>query len=193
MNIILFGPPGAGKGTQADKLVKKFGLIQLSTGDMLRAAIEKGTKLGIEAKAIMDNGELVSDDIIIGMIEEKLKEESLSNGFIFDGFPRNIEQAKALDILLEDLNRKLDSVIEISVKDEILVDRIINRAKETKDSRSDDNADVLAKRLKVYHKNTEKIIPYYKKKGKLVKVDGMNSIDEVSQEIESNLKLNIQS
>ena len=112
MIIILFGPPGAGKGTQADNLVKKFGLIQLSTGDMLRAAIEKGTKLGVEAKTVMDKGELVSDQIIIGMIKEKLKEEAQSKGFIFDGFPRNIEQAKALDILLNELNKKLDQVIE---------------------------------------------------------------------------------
>ena len=112
MIIILFGPPGAGKGTQADNLVKKFGLIQLSTGDMLRAAIEKGTKLGIEAKAVMDNGELVSDHIIIGMIKERLKEKSEGNGFIFDGFPRNIEQAKALDNLLENLNKKIDSVMK---------------------------------------------------------------------------------
>ena len=191
MIIILFGPPGAGKGTQADNLVKKFGLMQLSTGDMLRAAIEKGTKLGIEAKAVMDNGELVSDHIIIGMIKERLKEKSEGNGFIFDGFPRNIEQAKALDNLLENLNKKIDSVIEISVNDEILIDRIKNRAKEMKDARSDDNADVLEKRLKVYHKNTEKIIPHYQKKGKLVTVDGMKSIDEVSHEIEANLKLNI--
>ena len=191
MIIILFGPPGAGKGTQANNLVKKFGLMQLSTGDMLRAAIEKGTKLGIEAKAVMDNGELVSDHIIIGMIKERLKEKSEGNGFIFDGFPRNIEQAKALDNLLENLNKKIDSVIEISVNDEILIDRIKNRAKEMKDARSDDNADVLEKRLKVYHKNTEKIIPHYQKKGKLVTVDGMKSIDEVSHEIEANLKLNI--
>ena len=191
MIIILFGPPGAGKGTQSDNLVKKFGLIQLSTGDMLRGAIEKGTKLGLEAKAVMDSGELVSDHIIIAMIEQKLKEKSESNGFIFDGFPRNIEQAQALDILLENLNKKLDSVIEISVNDEILIDRIKNRAKEMKDARSDDNADTLAKRLKVYHINTEKIIPHYKKMGKLVTVDGMKSIDEVSQEIENNLNLNI--
>ena len=191
MIIILFGPPGAGKGTQANNLVKKFGLMQLSTGDMLRAAIEKGTKLGIEAKAVMDNGQLVSDHIIIGMIREKLKEKSESNGFIFDGFPRNIEQAKALDILLENLNKKLDSVIEISVNDEILIDRIKNRAKEMKDARSDDNAEVLGKRLKVYHNNTGKIIPHYQKQGKLVTVDGMKSIDEVSEEIEKKLNLNI--
>ncbi len=189
MIIILFGPPGAGKGTQADNLVKKFGLIQLSTGDMLREAIEKGTQLGIEAKAVMDRGELVSDQIIIGMIKEKLKEKSGSKGFIFDGFPRNIEQAKALDVLLDNLNKKLDKVIEISVNDEILIDRIKNRAKEMKDARSDDNADVLVKRLKVYHQNTEKIIPHYSKQGKLVKVDGMNSINEVGQEIEKNLKI----
>ena len=192
-NVILFGPPGAGKGTQAYNLVKKFGLIQLSTGDMLRAAIEKGTKLGVEAKTVMDKGELVSDQIIIGMIKEKLKEEAQSKGFIFDGFPRNIEQAKALDILLNELNKKLDRVIEISVNDEILIDRIKGRAQEMKGARSDDNADVLVKRLKVYHQNTEEIIPYYSKQGMLVKVDGMNSIEEVSEEIENNLKSSTQS
>ena len=187
MIIVLFGPPGAGKGTQAENLVKKFGLIQLSTGDMLRGAIQKGTKLGIEAKAVMDRGELVSDNIIIGMIEEKLKEKSETNGFIFDGFPRNIEQAKALDKLLETLDKKLNKVIEISVKDEILLDRINSRSKEMKDARSDDNEEVLVKRLQIYHQNTEKIIPYYIEQGKLVKIDGMNTIDEVSQEIEKNI------
>ncbi len=190
MIIVLFGPPGAGKGTQADNLVKKFGLIQLSTGDMLRGAIQSGTKLGLEAKAVMDRGELVSDNIIIGMIKEKLKEKSENNGFIFDGFPRNMEQAIALDKLLENLGKKLNRVIEISVNDEILIDRIKIRAKQMKDARSDDNEEVLVKRLKVYHQNTEEIIPYYIKQGKLVKINGMNSIDEVSQEIEKHLKLN---
>ena len=188
MIIILFGPPGAGKGTQADNLVKKYGLKQLSTGDMLRGAIEKGSELGLVAKAVMDKGELVSDQIIIQMIKEKLKEKSESSGFIFDGFPRNTEQAQALDSLLKDLNMQIDLVIEISVKDEILIDRIKTRAKEMKDVRSDDNAEVLVNRLKVYHQNTKKIIPYYSNQGKLTKVNGMGSIEKVSEEIEEKLK-----
>ena len=188
MIIILFGPPGAGKGTQADNLVKKFGLIQLSSGDMLRRAIETGTAFGIKAKTVMDKGELVSDEIIVGMIRERLKEGTGSSGFILDGFPRNVQQAIALDTLLENLNLTLDLVIEIAVKDDALIDRIKMRAKETKGARTDDNAEVLAKRLKVYHKNTEKIIPYYKEKKKLTKVDGMKNIDKVSQEIERRLR-----
>ena len=184
MIVILFGPPGAGKGTQAENLVKKFGLVQLSTGDMLRAAIKEGTTLGIEAKSVMDRGELVSDTIIIGMIKEKISEKSDSGGFILDGFPRNLEQAKSLDNLIRELGKDLDLVIEISVNDEILIDRIKSRINEMKVARSDDNAEVLAKRLKVYHQNTKEIIPYYSNQGKLVRVDGMKSIEEVSSEIE---------
>ena len=184
MIIILFGPPGAGKGTQAKKLVDKHNLMQLSTGDMLRDAIAKGSDLGIKAKAIMDRGELVSDKIIISMISEKIRGNK-GSGFIFDGFPRNLEQAKALDEMLDELNLSLDLVIEIVVKDEVLINRIEKRARESQHARSDDNEEVLKNRLNVYHESTEKIKPYYLGQKKLVKIDGIRSIEQVSNEIES--------
>ena len=186
MIIILFGPPGAGKGTQAEKLVGKFNLKQLSTGDMLREAINRGSELGRRAKAIMDTGELVSDEIILSMISEKL-ENSDGSGFIFDGFPRNLQQATALDEILNKLELRLDIVIEIVVKDDVLISRIENRVRESKNARSDDNEEVLKNRLNVYHQNTEMIKPYYLEKGKLVKIDGMRSIEEVSSDIEGHL------
>ncbi len=186
MIIILFGPPGAGKGTQAEKLVEKFNLKQLSTGDMLREAINRGSELGRRAKAIMDRGELVSDEIILSMISEKL-ENSDDSGFIFDGFPRNLQQATALDEILNKLELRLDIVIEIVVKDDVLISRIENRVRESKNARSDDNEEVLKNRLNVYHQNTEMIKPYYLEKGKLVKIDGMRSIEEVSSDIEGHL------
>ena len=186
MIIILFGPPGAGKGTQAEKLVDKFNLKQLSTGDMLREAINRGSELGRRAKAIMDRGELVSDEIILSMISEKL-ENSDDSGFIFDGFPRNLQQATALDEILNKLELRLDIVIEIVVEDDMLISRIENRVRESKDARSDDNEEVLKNRLNVYHQNTEMIKPYYLEKGKLVKIDGMRSIEEVSSDIEGHL------
>ncbi len=186
MIIILFGPPGAGKGTQAEKLVDKYNLKQLSTGDMLREAITKGSELGKKAKSIMDRGELVSDEIILSMIREKLEQRD-SNGYIFDGFPRNLEQAKALDEILYDLRLSLDLVVEIVVKDDVLISRIENRARESKKARSDDNAQVLKNRLNVYHQSTEMIKPYYLEKKKLVKIDGMRSIEKVSGDIEGHL------
>ena len=184
MIIILFGPPGAGKGTQAERLVNKYNLIQLSTGDMLRDAIVKGSELGIKAKAIMDKGELVSDEIIISMIREKIQ-GSEAKSFIFDGFPRNLEQAKALDEMLDELNLSLDLVIEIVVEDEVLINRIEKRARESQHARSDDNEEVLKNRLNVYHESTEKIKPYYLGQKKLFKIDGIRSIEQVSNEIES--------
>ena len=186
MIIILFGPPGAGKGTQAQILVERYNLKQLSTGDMLREAIKEGSDLGKEAKAIMDRGELVSDEIILSMIKEKL-ENVESQGFIFDGFPRNLEQARALDEILHELKLELDLVIEIVVKDEVLISRIENRARKSKDARSDDNAEVLKKRLRVYHQSTEMIKPYYLEKKKLVKIDGMGSVEQVGKNIEKHL------
>ena len=186
MIIILFGPPGAGKGTQAEKLVDKYNLKQLSTGDMLREAITKGSELGKKAKSIMDRGELVSDEIILSMIREKLEKRD-SNGYIFDGFPRNLEQAKALDEILYDLRLSLDLVVEIVVKDDVLITRIENRARESEKARSDDNAQVLKNRLNVYHQSTEMIKPYYLEKKKLVKIDGMRSIERVSSDIEDHL------
>ncbi len=186
MIIILFGPPGAGKGTQAERLVDRYNLKQLSTGDMLREAITLGNELGKKAKSIMDRGELVSDEIILSMIREKLK-SSGGKGFIFDGFPRNLEQAKALDEILNSLKLSLDLVIEIVVEDKILLSRIENRAKESEQVRSDDNKEVLKNRLSVYHKSTEMIKPYYSDKKKLVTIDGMKSIEQVSSDIDSHI------
>jgi len=186
MIIILFGPPGAGKGTQAQRLVDKYNLKQLSTGDMLREAIAEGSELGKKASSIMDRGELVSDDIILSMIRDKLR-ESGSDGFIFDGFPRNLEQAKALDKILHELKLSLDLVIEIVVNDEVLINRIENRARESKNARNDDNEEVLKNRLNIYHESTERIKPYYLEQKKLFKIDGMRSIEQVSSDIEGQL------
>ena len=186
MIIILFGPPGAGKGTQAQRLVDKYNLKQLSTGDMLREAITEGSELGKKASSIMDRGELVPDDIILSMIKDKLR-KSDSDGFIFDGFPRNLEQAKELDEILHELKLRLDLVIEIVVNDEVLINRIENRAKESKNVRSDDNEEVLKNRLNIYHESTEMIKPYYLEQKKLVQIDGMRSIEQVNSDIEGQL------
>ena len=184
MNIILFGAPGAGKGTQAKRLVEARGLVQLSTGDMLRAAIDAGTELGLRAKEIMDRGDLVSDEIILGMIAERMDSPDCANGVILDGFPRTVAQAEGLDAMLEQRGLALDHVIEISVDEDALFARIENRAAETGGSRADDNAETLRKRLAVYHENTAPLLPYYDGKGLLKTVDGMNSIDEVGQAID---------
>ena len=183
MNIILFGPPGAGKGTQAEKLVQERGMVQLSTGDMLRAAIAAGTELGMKAKEIIDRGDLVSDDIMVGMIDERMSQDDCQSGVILDGFPRTVAQAKALDDMFDAKNISLAHVIEIKVDEQALFARIEKRASETGGERSDDNADVLAKRLKVYHDNTAPVLPYYEAKGLLKTVDGMASIEEVSGQI----------
>ena len=185
MNIILFGPPGAGKGTQAEFLVGSRGMVQLSTGDMLRAAIAAGTELGMKAKTIMDAGELVSDDIMIGMIAERMESDDCKNGVILDGFPRTVAQAEALDAMFADKGIILDHVIEIKVDEAALLARIEKRAAETGGARSDDNAEVLAARLKVYHDNTAPVLPYYQGKGQLVSIDGMQPVEEVSNQIEA--------
>ena len=185
MNIILFGAPGAGKGTQAEKLVARFGLVQLSTGDMLRAAISAGTDLGKRAKDIMDRGDLVSDDIIVGMISARLDDEDCANGVILDGFPRTVAQAVALDEMMASKGLSLDRVIEIRVDEAALFARIESRATETGGARGDDNADTLRKRLTVYHENTAPLLPYYRDRGVLTRVDGMATVDEVAAQIES--------
>jgi len=185
MNVILFGPPGAGKGTQAQRIVDTHGLIQLSTGDMLRAAIAAGSELGLQAKLLMDEGKLVSDDVIIGMIANRMNDDDCKNGVILDGFPRTVAQAKALDVMFAAGNIQLDQVIEIQVDEAALFARIENRAAETGGARSDDTAEVLEQRLKVYHENTAPVLPYYRDKGQLNVVDGMQSIEEVAAQIES--------
>ena len=183
MNIILFGPPGAGKGTQAQIIVDERGLVQLSTGDMLRSAIAAGTELGMKAKQIMDAGQLVSDDIMVDMIRERMAEDDCAKGVILDGFPRTVAQAEALDAMLDDQGISLNKVIEIQVDEVALFARIEKRAAETGAARSDDNADVLAQRLKVYHINTAPVLPYYREKGQLVSVDGMQTVENVSEAI----------
>ena len=184
MNIILFGAPGAGKGTQATRLVEQRGLVQLSTGEMLRAAIAAGTELGLQAKAIMDRGDLVSDDIILGMIAERMDSPDCANGVILDGFPRTVAQADGLAAMMQDRGLSLDHVIEIEVDEAALFARIETRATETGGTRSDDNAETLKKRLAVYHENTAPLLPYYADKGLLRTVDGMSGIDEVGRQID---------
>ena len=183
MNIIIFGPPGAGKGTQAQIIVDERGVVQLSTGDMLRSAIAEGTELGMKAKQIMDAGQLVSDEIMVGMISERMAENDCANGVILDGFPRTVAQAEALDTMLDGRGVSLDKVIEIQVDEVALFARIEKRAAETGVARSDDNADVLAQRLKVYHANTAPVLPYYREKELLMSVDGMQAVEKVSEAI----------
>ena len=185
-NIILLGPPGAGKGTQAKRLEDSRGMVQLSTGDMLRAAKTSGTEMGRKVAAIMDAGQLVTDEIVIGLIAEKLEQGS-AGGFIFDGFPRTLPQADALGRLLADKGTRLDAVIELVVDDEALVGRIVRRAEEAAAAgqpvRKDDNAEVFARRLREYYKQTAPLLGYYYAKGGLVQVDGMASMDVVAEQI----------
>ncbi len=191
MNIILFGPPGAGKGTQAQLLQERHGLVQLSTGDMLRAAVAAGTELGRKAKSIMDAGNLVDDGLMIAIISDRIDQPDCANGFILDGFPRTIPQAEGLDRMLAEKSLKLDRVIEIEVDDQALFARIEGRAQETASAgqqRADDNAETLKKRLAVYHEQTAPVLPYYENKGMLKKVDGMSDIEEVSRQIEAILQ-----
>jgi len=187
MNIILIGPPGAGKGTQAETLVEGRNMVQLSTGDMLRAARTSGTEMGNLVAGVMDRGELVTDEIVIGLIEEQLTTADAAGGFIFDGFPRTLAQADALSALLEKVGQKLDTVIQLEVNDEILVDRIVGRAEEAraagKEARADDNAESLKIRLMAYYKDTSPLIGYYYAKGKLQAVDGLGTIDAVGKDI----------
>jgi adenylate kinase len=186
MNIILLGPPGAGKGTQASRLVESRDMIQLSTGDMLRAAKTSGTEMGKKVAEVMDRGELVTDEIVIGLIREQLEGDK-KGGFIFDGFPRTLAQADALAELLSEVGEKLDAVIEMKVDDEVLVHRIVNRAKEAVaaggTARADDNEESLRIRLMEYYKKTSPLIGYYHAKGSLSAIDGLASMDEVQESI----------
>lgn len=214
MRLILLGPPGAGKGTQATRLQAKHGIPQLSTGDMLRAAVAAGTEIGRKADEVMKRGDLVSDDILVGMISERIDQPDAQKGFILDGFPRNVAQAEALDKLLQSKGLVLDAVIEMQVVDDVLVARISGRftcakcgegyhdtfkqpkvagvcdkcgATEFK-RRPDDNAETVKSRLEVYHKQTAPLIAYYRDKGLLKSIDGMAGIDSVTEQLETVLK-----
>ncbi len=189
MRLILVGPPGAGKGTQAAKLVAEYNIPQLSTGDMLRAAVAAETPIGLKAKAVMDSGGLVSDEIVVGIIRDRIKEADAQNGFILDGFPRTIAQADALAEMLTENELALDAVIELRVDQTKLVDRIIKRAEEAKAAgqpvRKDDDPEVFKDRLEAYNRDTAVVIPYYDKVGLLTVVDGMQPIEDVSKDIEA--------
>jgi adenylate kinase len=209
MNIILLGPPGAGKGTQAKRIQESKGLVQLSTGDMLRAAVAAGTEIGKKAKAVMEAGQLVSDDIVIGIISDRIDQPDCQKGFILDGFPRTVAQAEALDKLLAQKAKKLDVVVEMKVDDEPLVKRITGRFTCAKcgegyhdefklpakkgvcdkcgstefSRRADDNEETVRSRLGAYHKQTAPLVDYYAKTGKLKSIDGMADINEVTRQI----------
>ena len=189
MNVILLGPPGCGKGTQAARLKEKYGLIPLSTGDMLRAAVAAGTDIGKKAKALMEAGQLVPDDVVVGVIAERIAQPDVqAKGFVLDGFPRTVAQAKALDEMMEKRGWKLDHIIELKVDEEALKARIDKRVRETAAAgravRADDNPETLKKRIGVYREQTQPILPYYAASRRLKQVDGMAKVDEVTRQLE---------
>ncbi|MEO3385978.1 adenylate kinase [Mesorhizobium sp. CAU 1741] len=189
MRLILLGPPGAGKGTQAQRLVERHGIPQLSTGDMLRAAVAAGTEVGKRAKAVMDAGELVSDAIVNAIVAERIDQADCANGFILDGYPRTLVQADAVQEMLAERGIGLDMAIELVVDDKALVGRIVKRADEARAAgqtvRKDDNPDVFEERLREYYKKTAALIGYYYAKGLLKQVDGMAGIDDVTKQIDA--------
>jgi adenylate kinase len=192
MKLVLLGPPGAGKGTQAARLIEKFGLLHLSTGEMLRAAVEAGTPTGLAAKEIMAKGELVPDVVVVKIIEDRIGEPDATRGFVLDGFPRTVAQAQALDAMLGAKSQKLDAVIELEVEPEKLVDRIVRRAEEAMRAglpvRKDDDPAVFGTRLSAYRSQTAPVSAYYRGTGSLKAVNGMQSIDAVTHAIDAALQ-----
>ncbi len=212
MHIILLGPPGSGKGTQAQNITSEYGYIKLSTGDMLRAASSSGSKIGLELKAVIDGGNLVSDEIVVGIVEERIFQNDCAVGYMLDGFPRNKEQAKKLDAMLVGQNQKIDIVLRFLLKDEVVVRRIAGRRFHVESGRSyhvefnppeitgkddltgepliqraDDNEEVVQSRLNIYHEQTEPLVKYYEKKGVLVSIDGLGTPAEVFAKIKTAL------
>jgi adenylate kinase len=187
MRIVFLGPPGAGKGTQAGRIVERYGIPQLSTGDMLRSAVAGGTPVGLEAKDVMARGELVSDDIVVRIVADRIEERDAREGFILDGFPRTVAQAEALDRMLDGKGLRLDSVVELKVDEQALVKRMATRVAETlargEAVRKDDNPEAFKVRLENYRQQTAPVSGYYARKGVLKTVDGMKSIDEVTKEV----------
>ncbi len=187
MILIFLGPPGAGKGTQAKRIAASYNIPQLSTGDMLRSAVAAGTEIGQKAKKVIDAGQLVSDEIVAGIVADRIDEADCEKGFLLDGFPRTLAQAKILDRILQDRDRSLTTVLLLKVDEEALLARLRNRIEETMKAggevRSDDNVETFAKRLQVYKEQTAPLIPFYEEQGVLRVVDGMGSIDAVSAEI----------
>ncbi|MDH4128878.1 MAG: adenylate kinase [Spirochaetota bacterium] len=181
MKAILLGPPGGGKGTQATFLVEKYSMPHISTGDILRSSVKNKTTLGAKAKSYMDKGELVPDDVIIGIIEECIEKYECKNGFLLDGFPRTIPQAEALDRSLNNIGSAIDHVIHIKVDNSELLKRLLSRA--VKEGRSDDNEKTINNRIKVYNEQTSPLIDYYRKKGILRDIDGMGSVEEITDRI----------
>ena len=185
VNIVLFGAPGTGKGTQSGLIIESYHMVHLSTGDLLRAAIAEGTPLGLEAKGIIDQGQLVPDDVILGMVKEHMKKNSQARGFVFDGFPRTIAQAEALDRMLEEDGGPIKMVFYLEVDEEELFKRILHRAQIS--GRTDDNEETIRKRIDVYKSQTYPLIDYYDAQKKVIRIDGMHSIDQVFSVIRKSL------